>query len=226
MNWMEKLQEEGGISVSEKTDTSTTRRPILLPRSSSDGDEPVQPAKARKWPLIVASAAGVVVVVGVSLFVGSKLGTTSSTSETTSASAVASSTSLPQAQKKKPAVKASDPAVAGKGCKDSDKPVISPGQKSLREAWVAFSTELYAHNASGVESVLTEDSSMRGQNWEHVFTQLGEADFCLSMEAEEQDTVRGQLTVSKEGTTTAYAQVVTGTEKDGKWLIKEIRKAS
>lgn len=110
---------------------------------------------------------------------------------------------------------------------DSDLPVTRAGQKDLREAWVTYNTELYGHNADGIEAVLTGGSSMRGQDWPDVFDQLDDSStFCLEMGPIDGDEVTGTVEVTDDdGETTAFSQRATGVEVDGRWFVQDITQA-
>lgn len=111
---------------------------------------------------------------------------------------------------------------------DSELPVMRANQRDIRGAWVTYNSELYAHNAEGIEAVLSGDSSMRDQDWPAVFDQVDKgATFCLEMEKVSGKQVRGHLSVTTaDGETTDYYQKATGVDVDGRWFLKDITQDS
>lgn len=221
----------------------TAAEPIPAARPSTTGskDSPTDAelrAKSKRTFAVVAGIGAflfVVVVIVANTFVGQS-DTDESADEvvaepaiegTSEDSSVAPTTTDAEPIETEPPARTDDTASVGGECSrggQDNLPVTPAGQNDLREAWVSYNENLYQHNDKGLESVLTHDSTMRGQDWEAVFDQIdSESAFCLQMDPIDGDTVTGELEVTNgAGDTTVFRQSVTGREFEGRWYIKDI----
>lgn len=118
----------------------------------------------------------------------------------------------------------STPVVSGQCEPEGDEERIRPSTRSLRSAVADFYDEYRAHNPEGVDSVLDEDSSMKDQDWDAVFSQLDpDASWCIRMDTDHGTRVDIQVRMNVDGDDTVFEQTATGTQTDdGHYKILEL----
>lgn len=132
----------------------------------------------------------------------------------------------PETQGPSPVSSSASTTVAVSGdCEAEDgEQKITGSTDSLQGAAAQFQENYYSGMTEDMDPLLTESSSMHGQNWGEVLASVEGSSHCLTMQPPEGDTVSVELVVETGEETATFEQVVEGVEDEsGAWKIQEIR---